>query len=255
MEYDTYEYSDVPSHTTYTRRFGSWREALEAAGIPLDPTNTGYDRETLLKHLRDLAERLGRTPSISDVDAADGPCSTTYANWFGSWSAALVEAGFELKPPHRRYGREELLDILRALAEELGHAPTMVELWQRDDLPRPSTYKVRFGRWNAALREAGLTPRHPKPHVEDADVGPATDNGASAHRQAKSEVDADDVENDQVREAEDTNHVIRQSQALTRAIEAVETIEPTGLIERVISWLLLQAYRRRLRAILARARR
>lgn len=40
---------------------------------------------------------------------------------------------------------------------------------------------------------------------------------------------------------------------LVRAIEALKTIEPTGPIERVQAWFLLQAYRRRLRAIVAAA--
>jgi hypothetical protein len=38
-----------------------------------------------------------------------------------------------------------------------------------------------------------------------------------------------------------------------RAIEVVETNEPTGPIERVQAWFLLQAYRRRLRAIVKAA--
>ena len=44
---------------------------------------------------------------------------------------------------------------------------------------------------------------------------------------------------------------MEQGQALVRGIEALETIEPTGPIERVQAWFLLQAYRRRLRAIVA----
>ena len=47
-----------------------------------------------------------------------------------------------------------------------------------------------------------------------------------------------------------TEHVLEQGQALVRAIEALETIEPTGPIERVQGWFLLRAYRRRLRAII-----
>lgn len=153
----------VPCHCTYVNRFGSWQEALEAAGIALDPRNTGYDRETLLEHLRDLAETLGRTPRRTDLEATGGPCPRTYQSHFGSWSEALVEAGLEVEPPSKRYEREELVEILRALAQQLGHAPSMAELWRREDLPTPSTYKYRFGRWNAALEEAGLTPRFRMP--------------------------------------------------------------------------------------------
>jgi hypothetical protein len=159
---------DVPCHSTYVNRFGSWRKALEAADIPLDPRNTGYDRETLLSHLRELAETLGRTPMHRDLKRTDGPCKPTYALHFGSWRKAVAEAGLEIRPPSKRYEREELLEILRELTEELGHTPSMAELWEREDLPTPSTYKYRFGRWNGALREAGLTPQHPGKYAEDA---------------------------------------------------------------------------------------
>lgn len=50
-----------------------------------------------------------------------------------------------------------------------------------------------------------------------------------------------------------TERTLAQGEALVRAVEALETIEPTGPIERVITWLLLEAYRRRVRAIVASA--
>jgi hypothetical protein len=50
-----------------------------------------------------------------------------------------------------------------------------------------------------------------------------------------------------------TQRALQQVKALVRTIESLYAIEPTGPIERVIIWLLLQAYRRRLRAIVANA--
>jgi hypothetical protein len=47
--------------------------------------------------------------------------------------------------------------------------------------------------------------------------------------------------------------ILEQGKALVRAIEALETIEPTGPIERTMAVLLLQSYRRRLRGIVASA--
>lgn len=46
-----------------------------------------------------------------------------------------------------------------------------------------------------------------------------------------------------------TAHIITQGKALVRAIESLNTIEPTGLLERFIVGLLLPAYKRRLRGI------
>jgi hypothetical protein len=133
---------DVPCHSPYVTRFGSWRKALEAAGIPLDARNTGYDCEMLVDHLWELAETLGRTPRLADLEATDGPCGTTYQSHFAGWSEALVEARLEVDRRSRRYNREELLDVLRVFADELGHAPTTVELAQREDLPSAWAYRA-----------------------------------------------------------------------------------------------------------------
>ena len=48
-----------------------------------------------------------------------------------------------------------------------------------------------------------------------------------------------------------TEHGITQGQALVRAIEVIGIIEPSAWFERAIAGLLLAAYKRRLRAIVA----
>jgi hypothetical protein len=50
-----------------------------------------------------------------------------------------------------------------------------------------------------------------------------------------------------------TKRILEQGKALVRAIEALETIDHTGPIERAIVWFLLEAYRHRLPAIVASA--
>ena len=52
---------------------------------------------------------------------------------------------------------------------------------------------------------------------------------------------------------ERTERILEQGQTLVRAIEALETIEPTRPTERVQFWFLLQAYRCRLQAIVGTA--
>ena len=149
--------ADSPCRVTYVRRFGSWQAALEAAGLPLNRPPVPYDREMLLEALQQLADWLGRAPTKAEMDQQGVACAATYANHFGSWTAALAEIG--LKPQGGQlYERDELLSILRDLAEELGRPPTQAELWQREGLPRPTTYRYRFGSWSQALEAAGLKP-------------------------------------------------------------------------------------------------
>jgi hypothetical protein len=52
---------------------------------------------------------------------------------------------------------------------------------------------------------------------------------------------------------ERVDHIIQQGRALVRAIEALGTIEPSGLFERLIAGLQLAAYKRRLRGIVEAA--
>jgi hypothetical protein len=48
---------------------------------------------------------------------------------------------------------------------------------------------------------------------------------------------------------EHVDRIIQQGRALVRAIEALDTIDPSGPLERLIAGLLLAAYKRRLRGI------
>jgi hypothetical protein len=48
-----------------------------------------------------------------------------------------------------------------------------------------------------------------------------------------------------------TDRILRQGRALVRAIEALGTIQPTGPFERALACLLVAAYKRHLRAIVA----
>ena len=50
-----------------------------------------------------------------------------------------------------------------------------------------------------------------------------------------------------------TDRIIAQGRALVRAIEVLDTIEPTGPIERFLAWFLQSAYKHRLRAIVETA--
>ena len=80
-----------PSSQTFVEHFGSWNEAVAAAG--LRPRNRRRSDEELLDDLHDLAES-GTYPTTTAVrDREDMAAAPTYKNRFGSWSAALDAAG------------------------------------------------------------------------------------------------------------------------------------------------------------------
>jgi Homing endonuclease associated repeat len=109
---------------TVIERFGSWNRAKRAAGLVPRRFAT---KEELLRCLRELGERLGRTPTAKDVDANRGivPSKSLYWHTFGSLTNALREAGFDVPVGEERL--ERAIEQGEALAERLGRLPRFVD--------------------------------------------------------------------------------------------------------------------------------
>jgi hypothetical protein len=115
-----------------------------------------YSDQMILDELRACAERLGRSPTmrefVADEETTVHP--QTVIEHFGSWNRAKRTAGLI---PRRFATREELLDVLRGLGEELGRVPTARDLDARKGaMPSKSLYWHTFGSLTNALREAGF---------------------------------------------------------------------------------------------------
>jgi hypothetical protein len=138
---------------TYRALAGIDENALAAfqAGI-----RKRYTDEQILAELRASAERLGRSPTMREF-AADAETTVhpqTVIEHFGSWNKAKRAAGLV---PRRFATREELLDLLRRLGEELGRLPTAKDVDARKgSMPSKSLYWHTFGSLTAALKEAGF---------------------------------------------------------------------------------------------------
>jgi hypothetical protein len=129
------------------------RDALEAfqAGI-----RKQYSDEEMLDQLRASAQRLGKSPTMREfaADAESTIHPQTVIARFGSWNRAKRTAGLA---PRRFATREELLEQLRSLGEELGRVPTARDLDEhRGRMPSKSLYWHTFGSLATALREAGF---------------------------------------------------------------------------------------------------
>src|SRR5258705_10869683 len=115
-----------------------------------------YTDEQILEALRASATRLGRSPTMKEfgADPEAGMHPQTVIEHFGTWNAAKRAAGLM---PRRFATREELVDQLRRLGEELGRIPTARDLDdRRGTMPSKSLYWHTFGSLSTALREAGF---------------------------------------------------------------------------------------------------
>ncbi|MBR3414501.1 DEAD/DEAH box helicase family protein [Candidatus Saccharibacteria bacterium] len=146
--------SSMPSSTTYAKRFDSWNQALEAAGLLVNHRFNCAD-EKLITLLRAKAESLGRTPTKRDIKSDSSmPSYHTYISKFGSWNKVLEAASLSSKSK----SDEELIEILKAKARSLGRTPTSKDIRFDSSMPSSTTYATRFGSWNQALEAAGLSP-------------------------------------------------------------------------------------------------
>ncbi|HYY33339.1 MAG TPA: hypothetical protein VE693_07100 [Gaiellaceae bacterium] len=115
-----------------------------------------YSDDEILAELRDSAQRLGRSPTMREFerDRRTHVHPQTVIERFGSWNAAKRRAGLTTR---RHATREELLDELRRLGDDLGRPPTGADLLRhRATMHSKSLYWHVFGSLRNALREAGF---------------------------------------------------------------------------------------------------
>ncbi|MDQ3992471.1 MAG: hypothetical protein M3229_02310 [Actinomycetota bacterium] len=109
---------------TVIAHFGSWNNAKRQAGLVPRRFAT---REELLRQLRQLGERLGRTPTARDLDEHRGevPSKSLFWHTFGSLTTALREAGFDVPIGEERL--ERALEQGEQLAQRLGRLPKFAD--------------------------------------------------------------------------------------------------------------------------------
>lgn len=158
---DVNERDDLPHVWTFQDRFGSWSAAIEAAGFDAN-VGTPIEDDELLDALEDLTRDLGRRPTERDMDEAGPYSSNAYRRHFGSWDDVLAELDMPPAPPRNRLSDRELITDLREFANYSGPGNVAAPSKRDMDADGPHSYNVyreRFGSWGAALVEAGLDPR------------------------------------------------------------------------------------------------
>lgn len=83
------------SRYSYSSRFGSWNQAIEAAGLEVNQRRSAPDR-VLLDELVDFAIEVEGVPTSIEMKKRGPRNPGIYVERFGSWDAALEKVGLEL---------------------------------------------------------------------------------------------------------------------------------------------------------------
>lgn len=152
---------------TYTRRFGSWTQAIERAGLPsisevgVDQPNR-YSKSELVEEFQMVKQKIGKAPTTAEFRQHSNVTIETIQRHFGGMGQARAEAGMDPEPYQRReYTDEELLDELRRVYEVTGNVPGKRAV-KKHCKHSTTTYRERFGTFTEALEAAGFDA--PDPH-------------------------------------------------------------------------------------------
>lgn len=159
----------TPSSATYCRRFNSWNDALETAGLSINTEETTpFTDDELIAFLVEFADRIGQSPTQKQVQkASEMPSVGVYKNHFGDWNTALRTAGLDVNI--EMFSDDELVAILQEFASELSYTPSKNKMDDKEELPSAALYRQRFGSWNQALRAAGLEPNYDFEEYDETD--------------------------------------------------------------------------------------
>ena len=145
-----------------SRFFGSWRDAVEAAGIDYDDVSKHeyWSRERISERIREL---YGAGESLSHEDAKRNHGALVSAasspRYFGSWGAAIRAAGLDYDEIRKinRWNRDKIINAILALhAEGKSVNNAAMRRMGYRGMMEAANRAENFGSWPDAVRAAGL---------------------------------------------------------------------------------------------------
>lgn len=148
-EYDKY---GKYNHATYYRRFSSWKEALELAGLSTASKNFYISESDYIFDLKRVASLLNKnTVVISEYKKLGKYSSGRLSIRFGSWDSALKAASLETTGYHRKVTDSDLFQDIENTWARLGRQPKTSDIKSGISKYSMTTYIRHFGSWRAAL--------------------------------------------------------------------------------------------------------
>lgn len=149
------------------RLFGSWNEALTAAGFDAEEVKRearrgpklprdSWTKEMVIEGIRQAA-RAGQDLAAHRMQKWNSSLVATGQRLFGSWRDALIAAGYapDLIQRVREWTNEEILERIRMLAAN--GADLSDRTASAYDAGFQAAARKHFGSWAAALRAAGVS--------------------------------------------------------------------------------------------------
>ena len=159
-ELDACDY--IQCSSVYIRRFGSFERINKLIGYnQKEFNNNALEKDMLFKYKR-ACEEYGHTltsreiTKLSKMNKEYIYSTEAYTTHFGSMHELQVLCGLDKTTPGRGADRQELIEKLQWLGNELGRRPTQTDLKYYKNMPSDNAYLNEFGSFKTALNEAGF---------------------------------------------------------------------------------------------------
>jgi hypothetical protein len=146
------------NYQTAKKRFGSWKNVMEKAGLKTEKSihgieygETSLKEELLIEDLIKVSKDLTNLKfTIAEYDAFGRFGSATIIKRFGGWNKAKIKAGLEIG---RNYNTsiEEYMQNILTLWTHYGRQPKYAEVVKPLSKLNISSYENKFGTWRKAL--------------------------------------------------------------------------------------------------------
>jgi hypothetical protein len=160
LSYSNVVIHHLPLMRAAMRYFGSWRDAVRAAGIDYDKVRKyrSWSRQRIIERIRELYEQ-GEDLSWRNVSTNLDPqlaAAATKPKHFGSWRKAIEAAGIDYQEVRRyhQWDEETIIRRVRELYEQ--GVPLNAKHIEEIDIPLITAARRRFESWDKALQAAGL---------------------------------------------------------------------------------------------------
>lgn len=155
------ERGECVGYSSFKTRLGGLEQTRLEAGFGRVPRRK-FTRQELIDQLKELAKKLGRSPTMDDIRQASARRETaalkTFRSYFGSHNRALAEVGLELSKASS-FSRGHLISDLQKLAKKIGRRPSQTDVNRASQdgfCACAATYSHYFGNFVEALKASRL---------------------------------------------------------------------------------------------------
>lgn len=158
-KYQATKSDDAPSISPIKRVFGTWTEAVDAAGLEQNPYTQWTPSEliNLLQHYHTETDGKLTLETYQRISEENDPSVRPFRRAFETWTNALDRADLPHDHPHGYWTKERIQDRLETASDSIQGYLSQSEY--RDlsgDYPAIQTVKETFGSWADALESIGM---------------------------------------------------------------------------------------------------